>query len=282
MTGWRFAFSRRWLGYLALALAFAVACVFLAQWQLARREQARAEITRVQTNWDRAPQPVEKLLPTLGAFDSDDKWTPVSLSGHYLVEKQILVRGRPLDGAGGFEVLVPLQLANGRVFIVDRGWVAAGDRSDSPDSIPDAPAGLVTVVARLKASEPTIPGRSAPAGQIATIHLPDIAAQLGKPIYTGAYGLLATEDPAPPTRPIAVAKPQPDEGPHLSYAFQWIMFGILGFVALGWAIRQEYRIRNRDAPAEQARIERQRRKAAAQPRSDAEVEDAILDREHSR
>jgi cytochrome oxidase assembly protein ShyY1 len=282
MTGWRFAFSRRWLGYLALALAFAIACVFLAQWQLARREQARAEITRVQSNWDSAPRPVEQLLPALGAFDPDDKWTPVSLSGHYLVEKQLLARGRPLDGAGGFEVLVPLQLANGRVFIVDRGWVAAGNTTDSPDSIPAPPTGAVTVVARLKSSEPTIPGRSAPAGQIATIHLPDIAQQIGEPTYIGAYGLLATENPAPPTRPIAVTKPTPDEGPHLSYAFQWIAFGILGFIALGWAIRQEYRIRNRDAPAEQARLERQRRKAATQPRSDAEVEDAILDRDHSR
>lgn len=30
--GWRFAFNRRWFGYLAAAIGFAVACVLLSQW----------------------------------------------------------------------------------------------------------------------------------------------------------------------------------------------------------------------------------------------------------
>jgi cytochrome oxidase assembly protein ShyY1 len=121
-------------------------------------------------------------------------------------------------------------------------------------------------------------GRSAPAGQIATIHLPDIAQRVGEPTYTGAYGVLATEDPAPATRPTAVEKPIPDEGPHLSYAFQWIVFALMGFFGLGWAIRQEYRIRNSDDPQERERALQRLRKAAAKPKSDGEVEDEILAR----
>ena len=99
---------------------------------------------------------------------------------------------------------------------------------------------------------------------------------MDKPAYTGAYGLLDTENPAT-ARPTAVSKPVADEGPHLSYAFQWILFGVMAFVGLGWAVRQEYRIRNADDPEEQARAEVRRQKAAAKPRSDAEVEDELLD-----
>ncbi len=278
MKGWRFAFSRRWFGYLALAIAFAVACTALSFWQFARREEARTEIERVEANWNATPVELADALPTLDAFEADDKWMPVTMSGRYLTAEQILVRGRPYGGAPGFEVLVPLLLDDGTVFIVDRGWLPVGNAQDEPDFVPTAPSGVVTVVVRLKASEPLVPGRSAPEGQIATIHLPDVADRVGEPTYTGAYGLLATEDPAAAVRPAEVVKPVADEGPHLSYAFQWIVFALMGFFGLGWAVRHEYRIRNADDPAERRRAAERRRKAAAKGPSDAQVEDELLER----
>lgn len=278
MRRWTFAFTKRWLGYLVLVVVFAVACAGLSAWQLARRDEARAEIERVDANWDATPRPVAEVLPQLDSFDADDKWMPVTLTGEYLLDDEVLVRGRPRDGAAGFEVLVPLRLEDGTVFIVDRGWLPAGNEQDAPDMVPAAPVGVVTVVVRLKAGEPVVPGRSAPEGQIATIHLPDLAERVGEPTFTGAYGLLASEDPAPPARPAGVVKPVADEGPHLSYAFQWIVFGVMAFFGLGWAVRREYRILNQDDPAEQARAAERARKAARKPRSDAEIEDALLDR----
>ena len=277
MKNWRFAFSRRWVGYFALAIAFAIACVLLSNWQLSRRNEALTEIERVDVNWDSTPRAVADVLPQLDSYSDDDKWLPVTMTGHYLVDDQVLARGRPLDGNAGFEVLVPFQLADGSVFVVDRGWLPTGSQQDAPDSVPAAPTGQVTVVVRLKQSEPTVLGRSAPAGQIATIHLPDIAARVGEPTYTGAYGLLASEDPSPAVVPTAVTKPVPDEGPHLSYAFQWIAFALMGFFGLGWAIRQEYRIRNSDDPEERKRAAERRRRAELKPRSDAEIEDELVD-----
>ncbi len=277
MNGWRFAASRRWLGYLGLVVVFAIACAFLASWQLARRADARAEIDRVEANWNSAPRPIDQVLSSRDSFDVDQKWSPVELSGRYLVDEQLLVRGRPLGGNAGFEVLVPLRLSDGSVFIVDRGWVPAGNEQDAPDSVPAAPSGEVTVVVRLKAGEPTLPGRSAPEGQVATINLPTVAELVDGPLYTGAYGLLDSEDPAAAVRPTAAVKPTPDEGPHLSYAFQWVVFAIMAFVALGWAIRQEYRVRNRDDPAERERADERQRRKDAKPRTDAEIEDELLD-----
>ena len=40
--------------------------------------------------------------------------------------REILVRGRTVEGTVGFEVLTPLVLADGTAVLVDRGWVRAG------------------------------------------------------------------------------------------------------------------------------------------------------------
>ena len=134
------------------------------------------------------------------------------------------------------------------------------------------------MVARLKAGEPIVPGRSAPDGQIATVHLPDLAERVGEPMYTGAYGLVASEDPAPATAPLQQVKPAPDEGPHLSYAFQWFVFGIMALGALVWAVRQEYRARNSEDPAVVEYEEKRKQRAAKKGPTDADIEDALLDR----
>ena len=278
MNGWSFAISRRWFGYLALVVVFAIGCSLLAMWQLARRDEARAEIDRVETNWESTPRPIEDVLPALDSFDPDQKWIPVVLNGEYLSDEQVLAQGRPRDGNPGFEVLVPFRLDDGTVFIVDRGWLPVGNTGDTPESVPAAPGGRVTVVARLKAGEPIVAGRSAPEGQIATVHLPDLAERVGEPMYTGAYGLVASEDPAPATAPLQQVKPVPDEGPHLSYAFQWFVFGIMALGALVWAVRQEYRARNSEDPAVVEYEEKRKQRAAKKGPTDADIEDALLDR----
>lgn len=277
MKKWRFAFSQRWFGYLALVIAFAIGCVFLSHWQFDRREEAAAEVARVSDNWEAEPQQLDSVMPTLTEFDVDNKWLPVAVSGQYLPADQLLVRGRPHSGQSGFEVLVPFELDNGRVIIIDRGWVPAGNSQDSPDSVPAPPVGYVDLVIRLKPGEPTVQGRSAPDGQVATIHLPTVQDTLDRPIYTGGYGLLASESPSVADMPSAYPKPLLDEGAHLSYAFQWVAFGVLAFIGLGWAIRQEYRLINEDDPLERERAEKRKKKAEDKGPTDAEIEDAILD-----
>jgi cytochrome oxidase assembly protein ShyY1 len=263
---------RRWGGYLALVIVFAIACGLLSWWQWARRAEAVAEIERVAVNYDAAPSPVADILPALDTWEESDEWLPVRLTGDYLADQQLLVRNRPYNGASGFEVLVPFRLDDGRVFVVDRGWVPVGSSIEAPDAVPAPPDGDVTVVARLKPGEPTLPGRTAPEGQLATIHLPSVAELVGDETYVGAYGLLASEDPAPPTRPSPAAKPEADEGPHLSYALQWIAFGVLAFVALFWAFRRERRIAA--LPAEEQAAAR----AVKRRSEDSDYEDAALDR----
>ncbi len=265
---------RRWGAYLVLVVVFAIACGLLSWWQWARRAETLAEGTLVAGNYEAAPVALDTLLPTLGAWKVGEEWRPVELHGRYLTDQQLLARNRVFNANPGFEVLVPFQLDDGRVFVVDRGWLPIGTKQDTPDHVPAAPTGDVTVVARLQQSEPLLPGRSAPHGQIPEINLSAVATTTGTAgkTYTGAYGLLATETPPPADRPAAVQEPVVDEGPHLSYAIQWIAFGALAFFGLFWAYRREKRINA--LPANEQAAAR-----APKPRSsDMDAEDAILDR----
>ena len=277
MNRWSFALTRRWFGYLALALVFAAVCVALSQWQVARLHETRSANELVDRNYHSTPVAVVSVLPTLTSYSPKQRWMQVELTGSYLADAQMLVRNRPLNGQPGFEVLNPLLLSDGNVFLVDRGYVPIGNTQDRPDHIPSPPAGTVTVIARLQAGEPTLAGRSDTPGELATIHLPDVATLVGKPTYTGAYGLMVSESPAADTRPTAKPQPQLDEGLHISYAIQWVIFGIMAFFGLWYAIRQEYRMRNADDPDEQERVEVRERKKLTKPRSDSEVEDEILE-----
>lgn len=279
MSGWRFVLSPRWAGYFALVVVFAIASCGFGNWQFDRRGEAQHAIALVEANYDRDPAPVDEVLPSLGAYEESQQWTPVEVSGTYLTDEELLVRNRPFRGSPGFEVLTPLLLDDGTTFIINRGWVPTGSAQDAPDAVAPAPSGRVTVVARLKGGEPILPGRSSPAGtnQIATIHLPEVEERLGLPTYSGAFGLVDTQDPAPAATLVTPPKPEPDEGPHLSYALQWYVFAILAFIGLAWALRQEYRVVNADDERVQREAERRRERRARKTPGDDEIEDALLD-----
>jgi cytochrome oxidase assembly protein ShyY1 len=242
----------RWGVYLLVAVAFAIACAFLSHWQFGRNADRSAELALVSENYDAQPVPVETLVQTSGGFDEAvDKWHPVVLTGRYLPDQQLLARNRAHGGTSAFEVLVPFQLDDGRILIVDRGWVPPGE-GEGPDSVPAAPQGQATVVGRLLPGEPLPPsGReTAPDGQVPTINLPLIAQRMGAQgaqLDQSAYILMMSEDPAPATAPSALEEPTNDPGPFLSYAVQWILFAVMGFVFIGYVIRTEVQKRREDA-----------------------------------
>lgn len=268
--------AMRWLGYLGIAILFAVACAFLANWQFTRNAERADELALIDRNYDAAPVPYADALAEGAALGVDDEWQPVVLVGEYLVSDQVLVRNRAHGGTSAFEVLVPFETTDGRVIVVDRGWVPPGEDQPEPDAVPGAPQGEVTVVARLRHAEPVpASGRSAPDGQVPTINTDLVAAQTGLDgIDDGVYAVMVSETPAPAERPNALTSPSEDPGPHLSYAIQWILFAIMGFAFIGYIIRTEMRHRREDADDQAPLTPRRGRRRDR----DAEDEDAILDR----
>lgn len=263
----------RWGVYLLIASAFAAACAFLAQWQFDRNESRTAQIALVEANYDRPPVPLHDLIGSDGALDPADEWRQVLLQGEYAAEDQVLVRNRPHGGTRAFEVIVPFHTDDDRVFLVNRGWVLSGE-GDSPDSVAAPASGPVEVIVRLRPGEPLpTSGRSAPEGQVPTIHLPSIAEVSGAGTITGAYGQIVSEAPAPEVFLGGFDAPTEDPGPHLSYAIQWILFAIMGFVFIAYIIRTETTRRREEAAGTVVAASDRRRRRDR----DAEAEDALLD-----
>ncbi|WP_164863523.1 SURF1 family protein [Agromyces sp. LHK192] len=279
MTSWGFLRSPRWAGYLALVVVFAIACCALGTWQLNRRAEALTEVARIDANYDAQPEPVAAALPDPARFDPDERWQVVAISGEYLADEEVVIRNRPFEGASGFEVVTPMRLDDGTVFFVDRGWIPQ-DSDGRPSAYEPPERGHVEVTARLKAGEGTIHGRTASGDELATIDLDELADRVGEPSYTGAYGILVQTGADANEPPLAAARPIRDEGPHLSYALQWFVFALLGFIGLAWAANQE-RKGLAEASAEGDTTSREREpkpKRMPRERADADVEDEILDR----
>lgn len=277
----------RWTSYIAVAIVFAIACGFLSNWQFSRNADRAAQLALVAQNYDAEPVPLEAIIAPGATLAAADEWRPVALEGEYLADEQILVRNRPHGGTAAFEVLVPFRLNDGRVLLIDRGWVPPGEDQPLPDAIPAPPDGATTVIARLRPAE-QLPasGRSAPAGQVPSINPQLIAdsidTDIGAQLELSAYGVMISEDPAPATRPAAFAVPSEDPGPYLSYAIQWILFAVMGFVFIGYVIRTELRHHREDAEDRARGIEPAPRDRVPPRRMDRDMEeeDSILDSAH--
>lgn len=287
----------RWVAYVGVAVVFAIACAFLSNWQFGRNVERSRQLALVANNYDADPVSLESLIAEGDALRPADEWRPVTLSGRYLAGDRLLVRNRAHGGSAAFEVLVPFRLDDGRIFVVDRGWEPPGDTQLAPDDVPAPPDGSVTVVARLQPGE-ALPSTGAPVdGQVPSINLPLIAtlvdaADSGR-LETSAYGQLASEDPSPARTPNPLEAPSIDPGPYLSYAVQWILFAVMGFIFIAYVIRSERRLRREDAEdaaamaaaavdpeaaaAQPGEASGRRRRSARRSDRDTDEEDALLD-----
>jgi cytochrome oxidase assembly protein ShyY1 len=280
LTGWQFLRTWRWFGYIAAAVLFAIICVFLANWQFDRGQQAAADNDIVAANFSATPVPIEKALPALDSYDATQNWQRVSISGVYRADDELFVRNRSIGGDNGFEVITPLQLSDGSTFMVDRGWVAPSpDDALAPDSIPQPAAGTVDLVVRLRPSEAPHGTGTSSGNTIESIILPQVQQQLGGNVYTGAYGVLDSQSPSTKTglAPIQTTMPVEDVGFHYSYVLQWLFFALIGFFAVGLGMRKEHRRLNSDDPEERMREAERQRKRASKAFTDEELEDEAID-----
>ena len=229
-----------WLRMGLLVVLLSVACVGLGRWQWGRHEGKVARAHQIDVAYDAPAVPLSQLLADPGApLRASDDWRPVRERGTYLPTGAVVVRNRPnANGEYGYEVVVPFRIDGGPVLLVDRGWIPNGSTGARPDAVPSPPAGEVTIVARLRPTEP--PGTdTAPPGQTEHIDVPSLTRLLPPPRVTGAYGVLASEAPAPPTAPALAPRPDEDLGPHLAYAIQWWLGALVVYVLLVVYARKE-------------------------------------------
>ncbi len=239
----RFLLRPGWLAFIALVVGFAAACyTLLAPWQFGREKQREAQEQAIATADATPAVPLAELVPPGSAVTPELEWRQVTVTGTYLAEAEALVRLRTLDSKAAVEVLTPMRLDDGRVVAVDRGLAPLTDSGAVP-AYPAAPGGTVTVTARLRADQhdpsdrPVVRGAGAP--QLYGADSAVLGATAGLDLVAGILQLPADQPgvlaPAPVGPTVADAAPFTN----FSYALQWLTFGLIALVALGYFIRLE-------------------------------------------
>lgn len=243
MSSYGFLRQPRWLALGFLVLLVVPSFFLLSRWQLSRLDDRRYLNDLVLTHGSRTPVPVTDVMSAGAPPDSvgdAQKWTPVTATGRYDGSREVLVRKRPLEGSNGFWVATPLVLADGSVLVVNRGWIAASGGATAVQEAPDPPQGEVTVVGRVQPTElaPPQPG-DLPAGQITDLDVGLVAGSTGAGRLFPGYVDLTSSDPAQAEGLRALPLPDLSDGPHLSYAVQWIFFAIVAVTGFVLLIRRE-------------------------------------------
>jgi cytochrome oxidase assembly protein ShyY1 len=265
MRRWGFLLRPAWLALFVVVIAFAYLCfTVLAPWQLGKNTKTSRENSQISHSVKADPVPLTTLLPHQDSSAPDAQWRPVTATGRYLPEGQVLARLRVVDGDAAFEVLVPFAVDGGPTVLVDRGYVRPQQGSHVP-AIPAPPSGPVTITGRLRDSEPTTEGkepfRQDGAQQVYSINTGQISRIAAVPL-AGSYVQLVENQPGGLG---VIGLPHLDAGPFLSYGIQWIAFGIIAPILLGYFVYSEIR-------------QRRTEKAAAAPTAPLTTEEKLADR----
>ncbi|MGW7450492.1 SURF1 family cytochrome oxidase biogenesis protein [Streptomyces sp. NPDC054787] len=236
---YRFVLTRQWVCLTLVTLALIPAMIRLGFWQYHRHEHRIAQNQLIETNLRAQPVPMTEVTSPGHRVPRADFWRTITATGTYDAAHEVVVRMRTdKDDKVGFHVLTPLVLGDGRVALVNRGWVPGGDDPRAYPPVPTPPAGEVTVTGRLKADETSggsgIKDRKGlPDRQVMLINSEQQAQYLGRPVL-GGY--LELDQPAPPDGgPEPIAEPDHDSiGAHMAYAVQWWLFAAA--VPVGWVI----------------------------------------------
>jgi cytochrome oxidase assembly protein ShyY1 len=235
----RFLLRPGWLALVAAVLAFVVACyTFLAPWQFGRESEREAQQAAIEAATATPPAPLAEVAP--GGVTPEVEWRQVVVTGTYLADAQGLVRLRVVAGRPAVEVLTPFRTADGQVLVVDRGTVETTSGSVTPE-VAAPPAGEVTLTGRLRLDQTDPQGRvlqEAGFAQLYAVNAPLLGSAVGLDVEPGWLQLADGQPGVLTALPVA---PDASGAPftNLSYALQWITFGVIALVALGYFIRLE-------------------------------------------
>lgn len=237
----RTALQPKWLAALLVAIAFAVACGFLGNWQL---EEARAE-GRAEAIERAAAMPVAAITEVMqpqSAFPAGASTRPVTATGVYAPEHQVLIADRRLDGEPGYWVVAPLIVnESGAALPVLRGFVI--ELADAPV----APSGEISVAGGLAPGESPTSEAGLPKGVLRSIDLSILINEWDTALYNAF--VFATEETRAgepvPLEGLERVPPPTGEASELNlknamYALQWWVFAAFGFFLWWRAVRQAH------------------------------------------
>jgi len=112
-----------------LYLVVLVAMLLLGRWQLLRADEKIELIERAEVARLADPVPAARL-DAAAAEQAGIGYARVAAHGRWLPSRQFLWDNRAHGGRAGVEVITPLQLDDGRLLLVNRGWLPLSTRRE--------------------------------------------------------------------------------------------------------------------------------------------------------
>ncbi len=185
---------------------------------------------------------------SVGGVAEELRFRRARLSGRADYDRELVVAQRSRNGSPGIWLATPvISPGSDSATIVIRGWVYSPDGSSVDRSRWREGPGL-TVDGWLdtlgtSGSSDSMVGRP---GTVRRLDQQRIAAQLGRPVRR-MYLMAARGDAEQRADvPARFTLPEPDEGPHLGYAFQWFSFAAIALVGGGIIVVNDRRARRAD------------------------------------
>ncbi|MFJ9634231.1 SURF1 family protein [Streptomyces sp. NPDC091280] len=257
---YRFLMSRQWVILALITLLLIPTMIRLGIWQMHRYEMRSARNQLVANALHAKPVPVETISTPGHAVTRTERYRTVTATGTFEPSKEVVVRRRTNDDDEvGFHVLTPFVLTDGKVVLINRGWIPANGAQTAFPKIPAPPSGKTTITGRLMADETTAASgikdiKGLPDRQIMLINSAEQAKRLHAQVLGGYVEQTAPE--AKGDTPEQISDPGKEDAPlNYAYMIQWWLFAAavpVGYVVLA---RREARDR-REAAAKEQETER--------------------------
>lgn len=207
----------RIFGLFLLAGAVFIGCIYAANWQY-ERHQSRSQLSStVLASLNMQPT-------NLNSDAMDLIWRKIEVTGKLISEPK-LARQRPLSGRNGFWVMSTLQTPQGKTFPVLLGWIPAASSAKAIVLPPQLPTDNIQLTGITRELEQYKQTSGLPIGQISSLD--------AKNLNTTANFFIQALQVSPNYSDSAIKYvpiPNISTGPHLFYAIQWLVFGLIALI----------------------------------------------------
>ncbi len=209
----------------------------MGTWQLSRLEWKN----NLQAQYDLGMQTAPIALESI-AEDAltEDTYRHVFYKGEFIHDTEVHLGGRRWHGKTGYQLITPMKIADGRIFLVNRGWIPfeLKDKENRPDSISKTNISGTAVIRLPDSAKLFTPSNHPEKNFWFTLDLPAIEQFTNlklEPIVLEAI------DSAPDLNQF----PIPSDGvrifrnDHLGYALTWYLLAIAGLIMFLVRIRKQ-------------------------------------------
>ncbi|MGU9961545.1 MAG: SURF1 family protein [Candidatus Puniceispirillales bacterium WSBS_2018_MAG_OTU23] len=198
--------------------------VYLGTWQLTRMYWKETLINDFTSRAMAAP-----IAPPPETLAQDSRYQRLSVNGVWMHDAEVQLIGRTFEGTAGYHVITPLRLDDGRILLLNRGWVSQDYRRPAarPSTLITGEVAVDAILRLPRQKGYFVPENNLEADDWFTLTIADIAAhhQLGDSLIT-AYTADVLQPPGPYVLPIGADIEINIPNDHWNYALTWYGLGL--------------------------------------------------------